>query len=1061
MNGREAEEPGRDPGRIGQYQILETLGRGGMGVVYVALDPRLGRRVAVKVITEQLARDLEWRARFTREARILALLNHPNVATIHSLERDGEIEFLTMEHIQGQSLAALIRSGTLAIPDALSIGRQIARGLEAAHAAGVIHRDLKPLNIMVTPDGHVKVLDFGLATNLQDGLETLGIPSPRPDVTDPNSIGVNAEHTIALAEDALLGGGEGSPARSGSTALTGTPGYMSPEQIRGEAVDATSDIWAFGCVLFECLSGARAFEGATPIDRLRRSISGLPDLSRLPERTPQSVRDLIEACLQVERGRRPSGLADSREILDAALFARSWERSTPSEPAAPASTPNNLPHELSSFVGRDQELARIESTLVEHRLVTVTGVGGGGKSRLALRAGERMLAEFSHGVWLVEFAPITDPALVPAAVAKVLQVPDAAGRSVTDEIARRLGGQRILLLFDNCEHLIDAIARLVGQILAATPETRVLATSREALGVGGEIVLALPPLQLPEPGTSAPFDSLAACEAIELFRRRAVQVTPAFGLNAENAPLVAEICRRLDALPLAIELAAARLRALPLAEIALRLDDRFRLLRATRRGEDARHQTLEALIDWSHSHLTESEQRLFRRLSVFSGGWTLESAEAVCADPELEAWEVLDVLTRLIDKSLVVFAGSRYRMLETVREFALARLDATDEQREVRRRHHAHFLEFVESAAQALVGPDQADWLTRIDIEIDNVRSATRWATEEREADGALAIAGAMLRYWMIRALWREARDVLTRAMAIPDAKDHPRRLGMIWNGLASASFSLSDFSDAERCYLECAAIVRVHGPVERLPAVLQNLGNTYLSMGDLNRAELSFDEALSLVPPGDLWTTGTIQTNRGNLLLISERYEEAKAAYQAALHCQQTIGDRINGTLAMMHMGVIHLRQHRLVEARALLEQCVETFQEYQHRGYAPHADMNLAATLLELGEDVAAAESARRAASIALETGAIEVIAHCLAHFAELARRRGDPERAVRLYAASDAAQARSHVPRGPAEQRTWEEALAWCRSAVDPARVDALWSEGAALDDAGAIGHALEMG
>lgn len=1052
---------GQVPARIGTYQIQETLGRGGMGVVYLALDPKLGRQVAVKVIAERLTQDPEWSARFTREARILASLNHPNIAIIHSLEKDGELDFLTMEHIQGQSLAKLIASGTLSVPDALSIGRQIARGLEAAHTAGVIHRDLKPLNVMVTPDGHVKVLDFGLATNMQDAIDTVGIIPTHTEPRDGAPIDANEEHTVAIDPGSLLGSGERSPGRGASTALTGTPGYMSPEQIRGEPVDVTSDVWAFGCVLFECLAGARAFEGATPIDRLRRSIVGPPDLSRLPERTPEAVRALIADCLQAERGHRPAGLARGREVLDAALIARSWERPSAREAAATGSTANNLPHELSSFVGRDRELVQIESALKDHRLVTITGVGGGGKSRLALRVGERMLPEFADGVWLVEFAPIADPALVPAAVAKVLQLPDAAGRSVTEEITRRLNGRRTLLLLDNCEHLIDAIARLVGPILSAAPETRVLATSREALGVSGEIVLSLPPLELPEPGAVASFESLASCEAIELFRRRAAQVTPTFALTAENAPLVAEICRRLDALPLAIELAAARLRALPLAEIAVRLDDRFRLLRATRRGEEARHQTLEALIDWSHSHLTEGEQRLFRRLAVFRGGWTLEAAEAVCADHQLEEWEVLDVLTRLIDKSLVVFAGSRYRMLETVREFALARLAATDEQSELRRRHHAHFLTFIESAAQALVGPDQADSLIRIDLEIDNLRSATRWATDEGETDGALAISGAMLRYWMIRALWREARDVLSRAMALPKAADYPRRLSMIWNGLASASFSLSDFSDAERCYLECAAVVRAHGPIERLPAVLQNLGNTYLSMGDHVRAESTFDEALALAPPEDIWTTGMIQTNRGNLLLMSERYEEASAAYQVALRCQQTMGDRINATLTTMHMGVVHLRQKRLVEARALLEQCVETFQEYRHRGFAPHADMNLAATLLELGEDAAAAESARRAASVALETGAIEIIAHCLVHFAEIARRRGDLERAVRLFAASDQAQARSHVPRGPAERRSWEASLTWCRSTFDPQRLDLIWSEGLALDDAAAIRHALEIG
>ena len=373
---------------------------------------------------------------------------------------------------------------------------------------------------------------------------------------------------------------------------------------------------------------------------------------------------------------------------------------------------HNLPAELSTFIGRNSELAELTQTLVAGRLTTLTGVGGVGKTRLGLRVANELAATFADGVWLVELAGLSDPSLVPRALATVLAVHEQPDRSMTDVLADVLRPRQLLVALDNCEHLIEACAALVVTLLRACPGLHVLATSREALGVPGEQVWPVPPLSLPDPSSGEALRQLEASEAVRLFVARCRDALPGFALAEQNAPAVVEICRRLDGLPLAIELAAARIRGLTPEQIAARLDDRFRLLAGGSRTALPRHRTLRGTIEWSHDLLSEPERILFRRLAVFAGGWTVEAAEGICSGDGIAAEDVLDLLLKLVERSLVVADRSgpavRYRMLETIREYAAERLREAGEEAMLRTRHRDCLLAMAERTIWELQGPNQA-----------------------------------------------------------------------------------------------------------------------------------------------------------------------------------------------------------------------------------------------------------------------------------------------------------------------------------------------------------------
>ena len=433
-------------------------------------------------------------------------------------------------------------------------------------------------------------------------------------------------------------------------------------------------------------------------------------------------------------------------------------------PRAPARhTPNNLPLNPQELIGREVELAAVTELLMTTHLLTVVGAGGVGKTRFALEVAGLLCDAYPDGAWFVELAPIADPALVPAAVADALGVHEEPDRPLMDTVLDVLRHRRLLLVLDNCEHLIEACARFAERVLHGCAGVRTLATSREALGIDGETVWRMPSLRTAAPTTAESIEQLSTYPAIRLFVQRAGAASPAFHLTAANAPFVVQICHRLDGIPLALELAAARVRAMRVEQVAERLQDRFRLLTRGSRTALLRHQTLRSLIDWSHDLLENAERVLLRRLSVFAGGWTLEAAEAVCADEIILREDVLDLLTRLVEKSLVVLdeqsAEPRYRLLESIRQYGAEQLMSADEAAMVRSRHLRHLVEFAEGIRNELNRADQLRFHSRVDDEIDNIRVALDWALEPKNSELGFRLVNALHRYWYKNMNWKEVVD--------------------------------------------------------------------------------------------------------------------------------------------------------------------------------------------------------------------------------------------------------------------------------------------------------------
>ena len=490
----------------------------------------------------------------------------------------------------------------------------------------------------------------------------------------------------------------------------------------------------------------------------------------------QSLCKVLRADLDIEPSEPASSLYEaiqSNHFPPAAVSASAADRT------------HNLPAQLTSFIGREQEIGEVCQQVRQQRLVTLTGSGGTGKTRLALRAAGELLEHFPDGVWLVELAPIADPELVAQEIASRLGLQKASADSYLAILVNYLRGKKLLLL-DNCEHLLDACARLAEHLLQRCPQISLLTTSREALGIAGETAYRVPSLAAPDPQrVSAPAE-LAQAESVRLFAERAAAVQSGFSLTAENLPAVGRICHRLDGIPLAIELAAARVGVLSVEQIAAHLNDRFHLLTGGSRTALPRQRTLRASIDWSYSLLSEPERLLLQRLSVFSGGWSLEAAEAVCAGDGLDQYEILDALCGLVNKSLVAAdsqAGSetRYRMLETIRQYGQERLEDTGEGAAIRSRHLAYFAGLTPQAEPHLRGKGMLEWLSRLDDELANLRLALEWSLTGGVELGLQIMAGSMW-FWWIRGLWYEGAGWLDKLLAAEAAQ---RGGGALENGRA------------------------------------------------------------------------------------------------------------------------------------------------------------------------------------------------------------------------------------------------------------------------------------
>ncbi|MEO8345260.1 MAG: tetratricopeptide repeat protein [Betaproteobacteria bacterium] len=619
-------------------------------------------------------------------------------------------------------------------------------------------------------------------------------------------------------------------------------------------------------------------------------------------------------------------------------------------------TPNNLALQLTSFVGRERELMDIRGLLRTTRLLTLTGAGGIGKTRLSQQLAAEALVDFPDGVWVVELAALADPLLVPQSVAIVLGVKEEAGHPVLEALVSFAADRRLLLVLDNCEHLMQACAELATRLLRTSAHLKILASSREPLRVAGETTYPVPALAVPDAAKTISSSGLTQYEAVLLFIDRAVAALPAFQLSDMNARAVAEICQRLDGIPLAIELAAARVRSLPVESIAARLGDRFRLLSGGDRTALPRQQTLRALIDWSYDLLTENERALLRRLAVFAGGWSLEAAEEIGAADPISQPDIVELLGNLVEKSLVNMdaEGQRYRLVETVRQYAQERLDAAGEAGATRTRHLAFFLAYAERASPELVGPNQGEWLGRLDLEGENLLAAHAWCDHaEGGAEFDLRLVFAVKLYMFYRGLLALLHRAATEALTRPGAQRRTQARCRALHTAGQASLFMGRLNDAQDFLQEALAIAREIGDEPRAAMVLDELGSVAMGQGDLVTARQCAEQALELARRQDNKRALAAANNAlAHLCRMEGDLDMAGRHYAEMLALARALDDRESIAIGLLNLAMVAIGREDRARGRTLLLEALEIAVEIGSKP-AGQSALEVAAGLAALCND------------------------------------------------------------------------------------------------------------
>ena len=969
------------------FEGVEQIGRGGFGAVYRYTQTGLDRTVAVKVLTVEL--DEENRARFFREQQAMGrLTGHPNIVPVLQVGTTGSGRpYLVMPYHRHGSLEARIRvGGPLTLEQALRLGVKMAGAIESAHRLGIVHRDVKPANILLTDYDEPQLADFGIAQ--------------------------------------IAGG-----FRTATGTVTGSPAYTAPEVLAGDPPVPAADVYGLGATVFSALTGHAAFERLSgeqvvaqflrittqPVPDLREH--GIPEdvaeviaraMARTPDRRPATAAEFGEELrlLQRRHGFPVDEMALPTDVETGAVESGAVRSGVPGSVGDPERVPpgrgfavsappgatGDLPLDLTSFVGRRDELTAAKNLLTGSRLVTLTGIGGVGKTRLAVRVAASVQRDYADGVRLVELGELHDGAAMVEAVAAAVGLRDQSGRQRREVLVEFLVPRQMLLVLDNCEHVVDASAELVELLLRRCPGVRILATSREPLGLGGEAVLALPPLAVPDPERSLSLRALSRFDAVKLFVDRAAAAVPGFALTEDNAATVARICHRVDGLPLPIELAAARLRALSPEQILDRLTDRYVLLTRGGRGVPTRQQTLRWCIDWSFELCTATEQLVWGRMSVFAGSFDLDAAEHVCGEG-LTVGEVLDTLTSLVDKSILIReeTGSvvRFRMLETLRDYGVEKLEQSGEAPAVRRRHMEWFEAMARQAEAEWVSARQLDWIALLKQEQPNLREALEFGLEDDPAAG-LRIAAALFRFWTSQGIYSEARRWYDRLLA--------RYRGPLTLDWVKALYAAS-------------VVVNIQGDFSAGTALVEQARTLAKQTTDpLMRAYVSFADGTLGLLSGDLEHVCTqLESARAGFDACGERASEISAlvalatAYglsgmtEQAIECHERAlaitgmhEEKIYRTYSLFSFGVVLWQQGDVDRAVPLLEESLQTSRQVRN----PH---NVAACLEALAWISFDRGDARRAAvlmgaadGLAREVGISPIIHSTLVvHHDECARR------------------------------------------------------------------------
>ncbi|MGW4338587.1 protein kinase domain-containing protein [Rhodococcus koreensis] len=929
------------------FDDVHEIGRGGFGVVYRCTQADLDRAVAVKVLTVDL--DEENRSRFFREQRAMGrLTGHPNIVNVLQVGATGSgLPYIVMPYHSQDSLDVRVRRGPLPLGEVLWLGVKLAGALESAHRLGVLHRDVKPANILLTDYGEPELADFGIA-HIAGGFETA------------------------------------------TGAVTGSPAYTAPEVLGGDPPSPAADVYGLGATLFSALTGHAAFErhsGEQVVAQfLRITTQPAPDLRE--RGIPDDVSVTIARAMSREPGQRPATAADFGEELRGLQRAHGFpvdEMALRAEPdvsryrtppvshggrGSPAPSTvgatGRLPLELTSFVGRRHELTQVKNLLAGSRLVTLTGIGGVGKTRLAMRVASAVQRDYSEGVRLVELGERRDGPSVVDAVAAAVGVRDQSARPLREVLIEFLATREVLLVLDNCEHVVDAAAELAETLLRVCPGLRVLGTSREPLGIGGEAVLRVPPLPVPDPGRQTSLRGLPRYDAVTLFVERAAVAVPGFVLTEENAAAVAGICHRLDGLPLPIELAAARLRAMSPEQILQRLTDRYALLTRGSRGAPSRQQTLRLCIDWSFELCTAGEQLVFGRVAVFAGSFELDAAQQVCGEG-LVSDELLDTLTSLVEKSILIREESgsvvRFRMLETLREYGAEKLEQTGEAVTLRRRHRDWYEALALDAEAEWISAHQLDWIARLNRDQPNLREALEFSIDDDPTAG-LRTATALFPFWGSQGFFSECRRWLDSLLARQ-------------SGPPTVEWVKALFCD---CVMDIA-------------------------QGDLQSGTVLVDEARTLTAhTSDPMMHAFVSFADGMLSLYSGDLVRARSHLQTALAEFSDRGDRTLEVAALYPLGLAYALSGLMDQAIEFLERVLAITERYGEMMYRAYSLWALAIAVWRQGDTNRAVRLLEQSLELTRKVRSPRVATACLEALAWILCERRDPIRAAVLMGAAD---------------------------------------------------------
>jgi predicted ATPase/serine/threonine protein kinase/DNA-binding CsgD family transcriptional regulator len=895
------------------------IGRGGFGVVYRCRQTALDRTVAVKVLTGDL--DEDSRARFLREQRAAGrLTGHPNVVNVLQVGvTEHDRPYIVMPFYAHDSLDAHIRKrGPLRLADALRVGVKIAGALEAAHDLGILHRDVKPANILLTDYGEPALTDFGIA-HISGGFET--------------TTGV----------------------------VTGSPAFTAPEVIAGGAPSPAADVYGLGATLFAAATGHAAFErrsGEQLVAQFVR-ITTAPTPDPREHGIADDVSTVIEAAMAHDPVGRPSVGELGRQLrhlqhqhgfpvddmagrtfhdeTEDGVASHKPQTDSSRDDAPPAARPGRtgaLPLELTSFIDRREETAKVTNLLSTARMVTLTGMGGVGKTRLALRVAGRTQSRFADGVFLIELGELRDDSLLVNVVADALGLRDRAARPLLEVLADFLAPREVLLVLDNCEQVLGGAAKLSEALLRTSPGLRMLLTSREPIGISGEVALPIAPLQVPD-ADHLP-RRLPGNDAVTLFAERGAAVLPGFEVTDDNKVTIARICQHLDGLPLAVELAAARLRAISPEEILQRLTDRYRFLTRGRRDAPSRQQTLRMCIDWSYDLCTPLEQQMWARLSMFAGSFELNAAEQIFGqDPTVD--DFLDTVTSLVDKSILIREQSapvaRFRMLETVRDYGREKIRADTDYSELRTRYRNWYVQLSSDAEADWVGPRQLEWLTRLVAELPNFRQAHESCLSE-DPESGLGMAAALFPLWLSRGLLTEGRRWIDRLLAqSPRTVGVDRAKAILW---ASVMAGVQGDLQASTILIHAGRTLTDRSANPLLQAHI-DLAEGYRAFygGDVEYAQIHFEAARPTYAavPSALALHILLLQGLGFAYELLNHTERAIECYESALAVTEEHGEAVHRSYLLWALAVVVWRHAKTERANELLQQALRAARKVDER--------------------------------------------------------------------------------------------------------------------------------